>query len=178
MDEFFTQEIELMPYNYAAEELEPGSMEFPFSYKLPYELPSSWRAKSGAGFIEYSGNVEIDVPMGFDKNFRSVFLVRAIRDLNDNSEKREPVEKTGSREVGCCCFTSGKVFSTCSIEKAGFLAGEKVEVQIDINNQTSKVLNVSVKLLEHHSFPVVFGGTRHVTDDKLSQLQPGQKLTS
>ena len=184
-DKFFEQAVEVLPGAGQTQELQPGDYEYPFSWQLPGSSPSTWVAKTTGqggffdsgkpkGMIKYTAKGEIDVPMGFDKSCETIFNVTNVRDLNNYVHLANPVSLNRSKEVGFLCFTSGRIVLTASLDKSGFVPGEKMEAKIECNNQSSKPLKLLLKFMQIVKYKGRIGETIPLMTHNLAPQQPGQ----
>ena len=95
--------------------LESGVHNFPFSFVLPQNLPSSYEARMG--HVRYEAKGEIVRSWKFNHHCRKIFTVNGILDLNQNPQCREPDSRKDLKTLGCCCFQSGPISATISSKR-------------------------------------------------------------
>ncbi|KAI1706959.1 arrestin domain-containing protein 17 [Ditylenchus destructor] len=123
-------------YNY----IEPGSYEWPFNFTLPMNCPPSFEGRHG--YIRYWAHAKVDRPWRADDTTRVTFTVMPMFDLNMVPYAASPVNRQFSESVNvCCCYSKGRIGVTASLNKAGFVPGEKIFVRVEIANRSSKRVN-------------------------------------
>ena len=185
-ENFFNQDIQVLPGAGPTQELQPGDYEYPFSWQLPGSSPSTWIAQGTTetggffgtttqpkGYVKYWGKAEIDVPMGFDKNCESPFNVVTTRDLNNYSHTANPAEAANSKKVGFLCFSGGNINAKIQADKSGVVPGEKLDLKIEINNGSSQNLKVEVKLLQITKYKQQLGDKITIMSNELSSQPAG-----
>lgn len=116
--------------------MQPGTTTYSFACMLPTQLPSSVEGKYG--HIRYSCKVVVDRPWKTDKEFRLSFSVIKTEDLNLMSPTLYiPSKSEIVRHFYCCCFKSKPFYMSASIPFAGYVPGQKIEVTINMNNQSN-----------------------------------------
>lgn len=117
-------------------EMPPGITTYSFACMLPPQLPSSFEGKHG--HIRYNCKAVLDRPWKTDKEFRLSFTVIKTEDLNLLApELLIPSKSEIVRHFYCCCFKSKPFYMSASIPFSGFVAGQKIDVTISINNQSN-----------------------------------------
>lgn len=95
----------------------------------------------------------LDLPWDmYDKNVEKIFIVKRYEDLNYMSGMRDPREVIASKEIDSPSWifwkgATGYVLMKGSIPKCGYAPEEKINVDVEINNQsTVDIENVSISL--------------------------------
>lgn len=117
-------------------EIEAGSYQFNFQAILPPLLPTSFEAKHG--FIRYLINVVIDRPWKFDLTYKVAFTVIKQLDMNyENPALRIPTKLEVFKTFYCWMCKTAPLYVAASIPMSGYVAGQNVNVSIEINNESS-----------------------------------------
>lgn len=115
-------------------ELKPGLHKFDVSYALSSHLPTSFKCKYGS--IKYKIRIKIDRPWKLDSTYDFPFQV--VRPLNLNTESislRTPLKDELSKTFKMD-FTSEPLYMMAAIPMSGYVAGQTVDVLIQVNNQS------------------------------------------
>lgn len=130
--------------------LEIGEYSFPFEFILPADLPSSFEHKTGK--IRYTLKGTIDIPWSFNKHTIKMFTVLSETDLNRfQLNLHSPLVVKDFKSV---LFSfGGPIEAIFTINKGGFVLGEKIVCSASINNKSSRnVTKTSLKLIQEVSF--------------------------
>lgn len=132
--------------------LEPGDYSYPFQIVLPPNLPTSFEHTYGQ--VRYSINGTIDIPWAFDKHTTRSFSVINNVDLNLCSPAlRQPYGVSGSKVFCCWCCASEPVTAKFNILKSGFVPGESILFNAEIDNRSNRELDsIKVKLVQDLKF--------------------------
>lgn len=104
------------------------------------------------GNIRYSCKAVLDRPWKTDKEFRLSFTVIKTEDLNLLSPSLYiPSKSECVRHFYCCCFKSKPFFMSAGIPFTGFVPGQKIEVTIAMNNQSSSDIEGTKVSLERNT---------------------------
>lgn len=116
-------------------EMPTGVTTYSFACMLPPQLPSSFEGKHGN--IRYNCKAVLDRPWKIDKEFRLSFTVIKTEDLNLSPNLYFPLKSEIIRHFYCCCFKSKPFYMSASIPFSGFVPGQKIEVTMNMNNQSN-----------------------------------------
>jgi Arrestin (or S-antigen), C-terminal domain/Arrestin (or S-antigen), N-terminal domain len=123
-------------------EIPRGIHEYDFVTKsLPDNIPESVDEKHGVIF--YKVEVNLDIPWAYDLQAKKPFTVIRHEDISRFPELALPVEVEGT-ETFCCSLFSGPLIIRARLPKTGFALGEKIPVQILLNNKSSIDVNRTV----------------------------------
>ncbi|KAL4219676.1 hypothetical protein ACF0H5_022248 [Mactra antiquata] len=114
--------------------LPAGTHVFPFKFVLPNDLPGSYEGEKGAGiFVRHWLRAVMDRPWKTNKDYRIMFSVASILDLNSIPDAAEPVQVRGKRDpsVMCCCY-SGEVTANFRLDKKGYVPGESIVIHGEV----------------------------------------------
>lgn len=150
--EFFVQDRALVGSKGAdPTEVQPGTYTFEFAHRLPRNIPYS--IEGVYGNVKYFVMASLDLPWDiYDKNVVKPFTVKRFEDLNYMSGMRDPREVITRKEIDSPSWifwkgATGHVTMKGSIPQCGYAPGEKIAVDVEINNQsTVDIENVSISL--------------------------------
>lgn len=98
-------------------------------------LPTSFEAKHGS--IRYLVNVVIDRPWKFDLTYKNAFTVLKQLDLNyENPALKIPTKMEVIKSFYCGFCKTAPLYIAASIPMSGYVAGQTIEVSLEINNQS------------------------------------------
>lgn len=112
-----------------------GRHSFPFDFGLPDVLPSSFEGPWG--YIRYFINATIDRPWSFNKNYKRPFSVISPVDLNTQKNVMHSTSNRGSKRMFCLCCKSGPISGTIHLDRIGFVPGERIDINAEIQNLSS-----------------------------------------
>lgn len=130
-------------------ELPAGVTTYSFACVLPESLPSSFEGKHG--HLRYGCKVVVDRPWKADKEFRLSFSVIKTEDLNLSPELAIPSKSEIIRHFYCCCIKSKPFFMSVNVPYSGFVAGQQLDVNIFMNNQTNNDIEGTKVSLERNT---------------------------
>ncbi|KAK3926956.1 Arrestin domain-containing protein 17 [Frankliniella fusca] len=113
-------------------ELNPGEYSYPFSCQIPISVPSSFEGEHG--YIRYTVKATLDRPWKFDQESKAAFTVVAPLDLNTLPQAKEPIEFEKSKSFCCLWCKSGPLTLTVKVPAGGFVPGQTIPFQIEIEN--------------------------------------------
>lgn len=134
-------------------ELMPGLHRYQFSCMLPPLLPTSFEAEHG--HIRYTVKVVLERSWKFDLTYVIAFTVVRPLDLNYESPMlRNPIKMEISKTFSFGFFKSDPLLMSVSIQCSGFVAGQPVNVAIEINNQSRIAIDdvkIQIKKTIHYN---------------------------
>lgn len=164
-EKLFREEFTLFDGS-AENELTPGEHKFHISYVLATNLSTSFKCKNGS--IKYK--VRLNVIRHW-KNSKYDFPFTIIRPLNLNSENpalRNPMKEELSKTFKFD-FTPEPLYISASVPVTGYVPGQTINVQIQVNNQSkTHVKEVKVSLKQMVAL-CSFGPKKKVKELVLSQ---------
>ena len=106
-----------------AETLAPGKHEFPYTFHLPTDIPSSH--EDFYGHIRYILTTALPTRNGEVIRQKRV-NIRGIVDV-DRPDLLHSLNDSDSKTLSCCCcFTSAPIELSASIDRGGYLSGESI----------------------------------------------------
>lgn len=134
-------------------EILPGVHTYNFSCMLPQMLPTSFEAKFG--HIRYLVKLVMDRPFKFDLTYTVAFTVLKQLDLNyENPALRIPTKMDTFKSFYWGFCKTKPMCMSVSIPFSGYVAGQSVNIAIEINNQSRvdiEELKVSLKKIIHYN---------------------------
>ncbi|KAL4219577.1 hypothetical protein ACF0H5_022151 [Mactra antiquata] len=148
-----------------------GSHMFPFQFLLPVDLPGSFEGTPGS-FVRHWLKAVIDRPWKSNKEYKLMYNVVSILDLNTLPEAELPFQTSASKKSICFgCFTDGEVSATFKVDKKGYVPGESIAIYGEVTDNANVGINcVFVILIRtttyiagslRRSFDVCVGGLKH-----------------
>ena len=155
--------------------LQPGSYQFPFSFKLP-EVPLPTSHENNIGHVRYWLEARLDRPWKFDHVTKRAFTILERVDLNLSQEdlagaRRGETQKT----LGFLCCETGPLTLTASTDRGGYCPGENILVTAHVENNTNKEMRRVKATLYRH---VVYYAKRSFVprNDTVSHMQTNDPI--
>jgi hypothetical protein len=152
--EFFKEVINLMDEERI---LDKGVTPYKFNFKIPDDARTSFTGDKG--HIKYLAKATVDIPWGMDGEGSLEVFVNSLNDLNDEKDTLEKVEAQHEKTFGILCFKSRPVTTNLVINKAGFVCGEVMKINIKVDNSSNKM----IKEVQLHLIQVI---TYHASSEK------------
>ncbi|XP_061179230.1 arrestin domain-containing protein 3-like [Saccostrea echinata] len=124
--------------------LPPGQHVYPFSFQLPPNLPSSF--EGGIGYVRYTIKGTIDKPWKFDHTTKRPFTVIASLDLNSQPTAARSEQNQNSKYLCCLCCKSGPITGMLKLDRLGYVPGEAIAFNAEVQNMTNRVCGIHAKL--------------------------------
>lgn len=140
---YFDHEIPLMRKD--QESLSAGEHFFPFAYTLPISAPSSFEGVHGS--VRYYCKAKINRPWKFDSVCKMPFTVNSLLDLNREVTAREPITREKHKTFCCLCCASGPLSFVVRIDRTGYVPGESIAINAEIDNLSDKKISCSSAVL-------------------------------
>ena len=133
--------------NFKASEIPQGTLDYPFQFQLPANLPSVYardlKEPDGDDFkaaVIYKAKAFIDIP-GADIEEITHFVIS-----EPVAKEIKEVKVEGQKSF---TFSRGKLYFTAKMDKNVFIPGEEFKVHVSINNESGKNVDwIKVKLHE------------------------------
>ncbi|XP_076465854.1 arrestin domain-containing protein 3-like isoform X2 [Babylonia areolata] len=132
---YFKRDVRLLPRGFgsmANETMEQGHHEFPFTFNLPANVPSSYECPSGS--VRYCVKAKLELGWADSLSVRKYFVVFKPLDLNDHNQARCSEEQEVERPICCLPCTTNNMAVRVSIPKRGYVPGESIHVQWEMRN--------------------------------------------
>lgn len=115
-------------------EVQPGVHRYEFACMLPPLIPSSF--EGSYGHIRYHIEAVLDVPWGFDKEFKLQFHVIRIDNLNDEPALKLAAHNEEVKRFCCLCCETDPLIVTVTIPYSGFSPGQTIPVTVKYHNKS------------------------------------------
>lgn len=174
--EFFVTEKEVIESKAEAIELGPGNFRYEFSHRLPRNIPFS--VDGTYGNVKYFVQATIDIPWDlYDRKFLKPFTVLRYEDLNYMSGMREGREVSIQKQIDSSAWffsrsSLGLVTIKAQIPRCGFAPGEKINVDVSIDNQTSADIDnvlISLQYNENYAAQTPWAKLEEKISNKISE---------
>ena len=125
---------------YPGRKLEHGSYSYPFRFTLPSVLPSSFQ--SSIGIVRYTVEGRIGTgALKFDHVIQTNIPVVEVVNVYIPTFQ-VPVCKSMQINVCCLCCATGPVAVTVQLPRTGYCVGEKVPLNVEVQNGSNKRLRL------------------------------------
>ncbi|XP_060516811.1 arrestin domain-containing protein 1-like [Cylas formicarius] len=136
------------------EQGQPPRIEFPFTFRLPHDYPSSFEDEYGK--VTYKLKVVVDKKWSLDDKLKHRLTVLSPIDLNRLPYLQTPVAWRGQKGMFFFCCDPGTIDLAVKLDKRSFVPGEVLTVQIQCDNMSkTNVLSFVVKLKRKITFKKV-----------------------
>ncbi|XP_046337172.2 arrestin domain-containing protein 3-like isoform X1 [Haliotis rufescens] len=156
--------------------LPAGRHTFPFSYNLPSQLPSSF--VGDCGFVHYDAKCTIEKPWNFNNEAITSFRVQNRLDLNRERKATKPAHLSKSKTLCCLCCASGPISANFSINRQGYVPGEAIIINAEIENLSNRIIKKSKVFLkeevEYHATTETKFKIRDVAKLKHGEISQGE----
>ncbi|XP_018614408.1 arrestin domain-containing protein 3-like isoform X2 [Scleropages formosus] len=128
--------------------MSPGTRVYPFSLQIPEgNFPSSF--KGVHGYITYTLEAKLSRSMRIPSGAKAEFTIYSKPSMNTN-QLMEPL--FGAVQKKMKFFTSGTVSMNVTVDKAGYVQGEKLNISAEVENNSSRTLKPKFSLDQKQSF--------------------------
>ncbi|XP_074645873.1 arrestin domain-containing protein 2-like [Tubulanus polymorphus] len=146
--------------------LKPGLHCYKFEYTLPKDIPTSFEVlRPCMARVRYMMKAHID---STDKAInqtreRSFFVLRPL-DLKSNSNVVQgPVSLLVQKPLGCFCCRRGTISCSVNLDKNGYVPGETLHIDVEINNNSKIEIETSNVTFEQHIKLSAQGNVKNIT---------------
>jgi hypothetical protein len=175
--EYFSIERQLIePKADAPSELPVGKHNFDFEHRLPRNIPYSVDGQYGS--VRYFAQATLGIAWDlYEKKVVKPFTVLRYEDLNYMSGMREPREVSIQKQIDSSAWffsrsSLGLVTIKCGIPKCGYSPGEKINVEVSVDNQTSADIEnvlISLQYNENYTAQTPWAKLEEKTSNKISE---------
>ncbi|XP_062579348.1 arrestin domain-containing protein 3-like [Saccostrea cucullata] len=124
--------------------LPAGQHVFPFAFSLPQNIPSSF--EGGVGYVRYTIKGTIDKPWKFDHTTKRPFTVITSLDLNTQPTASHSHQNVDIKYLCCLCCKSGPIMGLLKLDRSGYVPGEAIYFNAEVQNMTTRVCKILAKL--------------------------------
>lgn len=118
--------------------IQSGIHRYDFTCYLPSQLPASFEALHGN--IRYNVEAVLDIPWGFNKEFKLQFTLVRHDDLNHFPELAIPTSAEEVKQFCCCFCLSDPMLITVTLPCSGFAPGQSIPIKISYRNKSNVVV--------------------------------------
>ena len=163
-------------------QLNRGGHTYPFSFKLPKNLPYSYKGINGE--VVYFLKCNIDLPNWWKtgRNIRLDLNIFTLYDPNKFHLAGMMLRNEGAKMLGCLCCKSGPLEATLSIPKPGYVCGEMIIFTANIENFSKKhIAKIYVRLVQTETVTANSGRTtseyKNILAVQEASIAPGRTFT-
>lgn len=113
-----------------------GRHEYPFTFQLPENLPSSF--ESPFGHVRYVIEAIVKRSWKFDYTTKILFTVNALVDLNLQRVYMEPREALKEKSILCLCCKEGPISMKVQLPRTAYVPGEYIKFSVYSSNSSSR----------------------------------------
>ena len=138
---YFNYEVSV----YNGPKLPPGIHKLPFMITLPQNIPGSY--ESEVGHIRYEIKAQIVRDWKWDHKVERLITVSGMLDLNVDPANRQPGQSHNHKAL---CCTSGLISAIIRTNRSGYVPGEMIGFNAEVDNKSRKTMNQSkLQLVQH-----------------------------
>uniref|UniRef100_A0A0P6EZD4 Arrestin domain-containing protein n=1 Tax=Daphnia magna TaxID=35525 RepID=A0A0P6EZD4_9CRUS len=131
--------------------LNKGKHQFPFSFVLPQQIPSSFEGAHGS--VRYTIRAVYERRLKWNHECKIPITVNSITDLNAIPEASVPIQASGFKTLRILGFTSNPITAKFWLDRAGYVPGEKMKFNAEVENLTRKRMRGSkIQIIERTNF--------------------------
>jgi len=126
---------------YHGPSLQAGTHVFPFSFLLPTNLPSSFESKVGQ--VRYFVKADIVRDWMWNHKVKQHITVNGILDLNLYPSAKQAGHSRDYKTLCCLCCKSGPISAVITTNRTGYVPGELIGFNAEVDNQANKEMTGS-----------------------------------
>ena len=161
----------------------PGSYTYPFSFRLPKNLPNSYKGINGD--IAYFLKCNMDLPRNTDRNIRIDLNILSLYDPNDFHLAGMSLSNERTKMLQGFLCKGGQLRATISISKKCYVCGEMIIFSAYIENFSRKRMTKSyVRLVQYETVTAksdgrteTRSGQRNILAVQEASIAPGRTFT-
>lgn len=158
-------------------ELEPGENSFPFSITLPEGIAPSFKGEHGK--VEYELKAKLTESGDTKHKAKKVHITIAEDGGELMSSCLEPQTFDKEAQVRLLCFSFGTMSMICKLPRTGYSPGESIPIDVHVENQSTKIINMEAILRREDTFTSKHGIRKkhlrkEVTSIESPPIQPGE----
>jgi len=176
-ENYFKSPVTLLQ-NIPDDKLKRGQHKFPFSFMIPPNIPASFYFQSKATAYVYYGLSAKIKRHGFHFNVKEKHQITVLGNTPMSDCPGNPLEPAVAREtkfICCWCCKTGPITAEVQLNKTGFVAGETVFVNVNVENLSNTDLVVTKLKLKRSVFLQSRTKGRTWADTPIEIDQPGCK---
>ncbi|XP_031348844.1 arrestin domain-containing protein 3-like [Photinus pyralis] len=160
--------------------LPPGIYNYPFTFTLPSNIPSSLKEMYGS--VKYNVRAVIDRPWALNHERKQAFTVASFNNLNQMEWLRRPSIHTLQKKPLLLFGQSHPITLTVNLPKSGFAPGQTVAFTASLRNESRvHVRGVRFQIVQGFEFHIHTRSRRYNSVDgqefaiKQSEVAPGEE---
>lgn len=126
---------------YHGPSLHAGTHVFPFTFILPTNLPSSFETK--IGHVRYYVKADIVRDWMWNHKVKQHITVNGILDLNMYPSAKQAGHIRDYKTLCCLCCKSGPISAVITTNRTGYVPGELIGFNAEVDNQANKEMTGS-----------------------------------
>jgi len=126
---------------YHGPSLQAGTHLFPFTFILPTNLPSSFETKTG--HVRYFVKADIVRDWMWNHKVKQHITVNGILDLNLYPSAKQAGHSRDYKNLCCLCCKSGPIAAVITTNRTGYVPGELIGFNAEVDNQANKEMTGS-----------------------------------
>lgn len=128
-------------------QLETDEYYYPFSLLIPDYCLNTFEQVDFK--MKYSIKATLNLPWTSNEHVtQGIFVINPVN-LNSKLSLAQPASSSDKKQFGFCCFKSESCSAQIRISKTGFIGGESINFTAKVDNQSVKMLQMRVMLLQH-----------------------------
>ena len=141
--------------------------------RLPVSLPSSYQGQHGSVAYHLTADLVRDEERIL--SVREEIRLTGLLDLNLEPEARTAGSSSRQKKLGCFCWRSGNISASLNTARTGYVSGEVIQFQAQVENLSSNDLDsVFLSLVQEVTFKTCGGEMRE--DREVARLHWREKL--
>lgn len=157
-------------------ELTAGENSFPFTIKLPKDAAPSFKGQHGE--VEYKIKAKLTEGKDTKHKAKKVHVTVAEDGADLMRSCMEPQTFDKDAQVRLLCFNFGTMSMICKLPRTGFSPGEAIPIDVHVENQSTKIVNIQAILLRKDTFTSKQGRRKYLRNELTSidspPIQPGE----
>ena len=152
-EDYVNQNLTLWGADLEADTLAAGHHEFPFAFSIPESCPPSWEAELGSSstadaWIRYvlTGRISTRGALKADHTVEQRVRISRVTRLTSTATK--PVRREVEGSECCLCCVSGPIVLAAELPRSGFMAGERIPLDAEVENGSSRDLRAEASLVK------------------------------
>ncbi|CAO4368595.1 unnamed protein product [Caenorhabditis nigoni] len=143
----------------------PGIHVYPFKFQIPIGVPPSFEGDHGN--IRYHLKATVERPWKTNRSITRYLTILPPKDLNKEVTAGEETSSWKTKNVGFFLFRYGKVHLELRIPKKGYVPGETIWIETNIDNASSRpILKAECYLIQQCRFLAYRYGIAGPTDGR------------
>ncbi|CAK9830311.1 Arrestin domain-containing protein 3 [Anthophora retusa] len=135
--------------------IDGGFYKYPFSFQLPYSIPSSFEHTDG--YVRYTVKATIDRPWKFNHECKAAFTVISSLNLNEYRQDCMGIDDESTHNFCCCCicfFKRDSLNLRIRAPSSGYVPGQIINTIINhtLSSNAVRIASFSIILEQEIEF--------------------------